>query len=437
MMQSYLLKSLTILLTLFTLCFVINGCRDDDDEPEEETSKLHPDVDTPAYPILLEANSLHIFTVQDFFEDKINGTYGNIFKDRMELFIDNFTPAQSTEEPDDDADILSSNDLGYTRSIWTEVSNSEKDALLYAKAWEVDNLPLRDSRYTQNDREYRILTNGVLQQSRTSDYMPLYEVIDKNIYEKRQEVVFTWDFGGAADVDAKEDVSRDDIDDWETIFINRSYTILPYASIWGDDYKFSEGAIIYGATRSIAKDILVIEAVYNNEGNNNKKFTIEKAKISSGANDITTALAPYSSDNNASVHLNYQFTEDFFSHHSVFLQFDTLQKQAHLFTTNNASDSDKIKVPYIEHYDKSYIEIDLSSLTKSQLDGLNIPAYFNPIIAGPFGDDNDFYYGKHYIKTDDAQRLKLEPVFFLNNIAKNDVAQAFENWRSERHEEEK
>ncbi len=439
-MQTNLLKSLAIILTLFSLSFVLTACHDEDDEMEDdEISELDPAVGESAYPILEDEGSLHIFTVEKFIQHDTADTDGNIYKDQMELTFDSFLPALSTEEPDiDDDENLSDNDLGYTQIYWYEESNEDNTALDdYPPRWK-DRDPLSDSKFLNNDREYLIVSDGEISDIYDSNYRPLYEVIDEEIYERHQSVVFVWDFDDidfASDtLESERDVSGDDLKDWERLFIYQGYDILPHASIWGEDDEFSQGATIYGATRSIAKNIVVIEAVKKNSNDN---YSLSTARFHSGTDDIETWLGNnYPADGDAGSHLEYLFTVDFFTHHFLYMQFDTINKEVQLFTTNTTIPDNRITVEYSVNTEEKYIEIYTSSLAKTTLDGLNLPAYFNPVIAGPFGDDNDYYYGKRYIETDYDQRLKLEPVFFLNSTAKSDVETAFQEWRIERHEEE-
>jgi hypothetical protein len=407
---------------LLALVVGLAGCNDD--EIEEDDSDLDPDVEVPAYPILEREKSLHLFSVEAFGQDP------NIFADRMELFIDNFTEAASTEEPDEDKDEdLSRNDLGYTRLIWSEIANEEKTALLSPMLWYLDNAPLLDSRFTNNDRPYRILEKGVLSATYESDYKPLYEVIDDNIYERHQSVVFVWDFGGANGVESEEVVAGDELADWESKTIGGTiYPILPHATIWGQDVDFTSGAMIIGGTRSVAREIIVIEAVRGDSG-----YSLTTARFATGDVAVDTVLE---SHNLASEPLDFRFSVDFFTQRLIHIQFDTVVKKAYLYLANGAPLADKVEVDYIAHPEEFWIELNTSALPKSALEGLGLPAYFHPVIAGPFGDTRDYYYGKRYIKTEGAARLKLDPVFFLNATAKKDVENAFREWRVDRHEEE-
>ena len=131
------------------------------------------------------------------------------------------------------------------------------------------------------------------------------------------------------------------------------------------------------------------------------------------------------------------------------MQFNTTNKTAQIFTSTGDSiaidpcpptspdnmDCQRINVPYIEHLNENYIEIDTSTLSQQRLKEYNLPGYFNPIIAGPFDTAKRFYYGKRYIKTDSDNRIKISPMFLLNDTAKNNVENAFKDWREEMYQD--
>lgn len=403
---------LTLHIFFIFLCTALAACHED---KLEDAEALDPYVDTPANPILAAEGSLHLFTFSTFTED-----IADIRNDLMVLSFDNFTPSSSNIEPDKDED-KTQNDLGWTQTSWDEDTvkwlsiESPKSSIVFNKP-----------------RQYRVLKDNELSAPTTTLNQPIYEAIDENVYERQLAATFVWDLGNYTD-EAGDDVSGDKIADYESFY---GFALLQHAAIWAENLYFSNGATIYGATRSVAADTLVIEGV-----DDNGIFTLSKTRFGTGLPDIETALQAYPQ---GSSRLEYRFTVDYATHSKIYMSFDTSNNKAYIY--NTPSGTVYFEVPYIINTLDSYIELDTSILSESEriiLGGL--PTYFNPIIAGPYTDDGSFssditdksyFYGKHYVKTNEINRLKLSPIFFLNPTAKSDVENAFKNWRDQRHLEE-
>lgn len=409
--------SIKFITALLVLCAAVSSCRDS----EEDEDGLNPYVQEPAYAILLREGSLHLLSVVTFYEDP-----GNIDNDLMVLHFDSFSPASTNVEPDEDKDEDKTlNDLGWIRSSWDE------DSL----TWKSNTNPKSSETYGKT-RPYRLLTMGGLSAPVTALNQPIYEAVDENVYERQLAATFVWDFGSYTD-ETGEDISGEEIAEYESLNLgSNNYELLPYATIWGENVPFSSGAKIYGATRSVATDTLVIEAVEDLGS-----FSLTKTRFGTGIASIEDALSAYPQDVQR---LEYRYTLDYSSYNKLYISFETSNDIAYVY--NSASGSVYFEVPYTVHTDPSYIEIDTASLADDAriiLGGL--PTYFNPIIAGPYTSDGSYsgnisnksyFYGKHYIKTDAVNRLQLTPVFFLNNQAKTDVENTFRSWRQTRHFEE-
>lgn len=369
---------------------------------EEDTSDKIK-VAGPANEILQKEGSLHIFKLQTFVQ------MPDSRDDIMLLTIDSFSPSTTNIEPEEDDD-PTLNRLKYKQLSWNE------DYL----SWAVFNDPLLDSKY-QKIRSYRVLDNGLLQaEVNTRLNSPIYETIDDNIFERQLATRFVWDFSRYGAIRSERDVSGDRIDDYKNLY---NYLLLPYVDKWADIHletiRFSEGATLYAASRSVAQDVVVVESVYNNNG-----FDLAPTRIAQGASSLNAALNTFPMGGNR---LAYQFTVDYDQHHTLYMTFDTNLNKARLFTT--VSGAPIADVDLIIDSSKPYIEIDTQMLSVSERQSLHLPSYFNPVIIGPFA--GDFFYGKHYIKTDAANRLQLEPLFFLNTAAKNDVENTFKRWRQQ------
>jgi hypothetical protein len=404
---------LKVVLLVLSGFLLLTACHDDDDE--EDKDALNPYVDTPANPFLVQEGSLHLFKIDTFFQD-----LADIDNDIMVLTFDNFTPASTNIEPDEDED-KTLNDLGWTQTSWDEDTT----------AWLQVSSP-KSTAIHQKTRQYRILTADNLSAAHTTLNQPIYEAIKKNVYERQLAATFVWDLGNYTD-DMGDDVSGEEIADYESFY---GFELLEHASIWGDGLFFSNGATIYGATRSVAADTLVIESV-----DNGSSFSLAPTKLGAGIGDIETALDAYPQ---GVARLEYRFTVDYSTNSIVYISFDTSNDLAYIYTSSSGSTN--FSVPYTIHTTPSYVELDTASLDDSQRFILNgLQPYFNPIIAGPYTADGTtsseitdkaYYYGKHYIKTNEASRLTLKPLFFLDPTATSDVQNAFKTWRQERHIEE-
>lgn len=406
------ITSKRILALLFISSLFISACHDEDDS---DSGKLNPFVDTPANPILTDEGSLHLFKISSFIEDSVN-----VDNDVMVLTFDNFTPSSTSQEPDTDED-QTLNDLGWTQNDWDENTTN----------WLSVASPQSSSIY-QKTRQYRILENNLLSAPHTQLNRPTYEAIDKNIYERQLGATFVWDLGNYTD-DSGKDVSGDQLVDYEFFTApGLSFDLLDQVSIWAENAVFSNGAKIYGGTRSIAADLLTVESV-ENSGN----FSLTNTRFGTGQPDLETAILIYP-ENGA--RLEYRFTVDYATHGKMYITFDTNNDLAYLWTTQSGNVF--FSVPYTVHANPSYLEIDISSLDESIRNLLGgLPAYFNPVIIGPYTEDGtasdniadkSYFYGKHYIKTNAVNRLKLSPVFFFNSIAKADIQNTFKSWRETR-----
>ena len=407
-------------LLVLVLGSVLSACNGgSDDEEDDDVS-----VARPANEILLEEGSLHRFHMRSFYRDSVD-----IDNDIMILDFDNFRPAASNVEPDEDDD-QTLNDLPYSKDSWNETTVS----------WaSISNPLLADSTF-QKIRSWRVLSNNNLWAPVQRLNQPIYETIDENVFERQLATRFVWDFGGYGDIRTDLDLSGDAIEDYQTLY---GFDFLPYAQIWAEsggwvsdgdfDFRFSEGATVYGASRSVASDTLVVESV-----DNNGEFDLALTRFGQGLADIDTALAAYP---HAGARLAYRFTVDYSQHHIIYLSFDTALKTVRLYSDNSGG-SHIAETAYNEHPENSYIEIDTSALDSADRILLGLPAYFHPIITGPFTSDGSisadisqkaYYYGKRYIRTDELNRLALTPYFFMNNTAKEDIKRAFREWREQEH----
>ena len=425
-MKKEFLKNLAFLLTFGCCCLLLASCNNDDEYEEEEDTSA--DVGKSAHPVIVEAGSFHIFSLKEFYQA------ADVDDDIMVLVFDDFTPSATTEDPDEDDEDAdqTANYLGWTQEYWQEETLS----------WGTNQLPKQDSAY-QKSREYRVLTDNQLKAPTTVINEPIYETIDDDIFERQLAATFVWDMASYGIFDSEHEVDRDDIADYENFY---SFSILPHASIWAEDAEFSEGAIIYGASRSVNEEVIVVESVFGDDS----KFSLDDTEFAQGATSLKAALEQYSSDTKR---LEYQYTLDYKEHYSIYLSFETSNFDSTGSGTakvSRSSGSETHDVSYTVHYDEAhnpiYIEIDTASLSSGIRDLLgNLPAYFNPVILGPFSkngsqlsetDVKRYYYGKRYIRTDEDNRIHLKPVIFLNETAKNDIKTAFSNWRIERHDEE-
>jgi len=411
---------------MLSILGALSGCHE---EQAGTSSSLDPYVDNPAYATLVKEGSLHTFTFTTFTEDlnKPNG----ILNDIMVLNFDNFTPAKTTIEPKKDED-QTLNDLGWTQSAWDEIK----------REWSLLNSPKSASPYNKT-RQYRRFNfdTGNLDAAVTALNYPIYEAIDKNIYEKHLGNYFVWDLGNYTK-DLGENVSGKKLIDYKQFY---GFDLLPNVEKWGLDLKnnnvpvrFSTNARIYGATFSVAEDALVIESVFDNNN-----FNLTKTKFGTGQSDIETALLAYQRN---VARLEYNFTLNYGYSNKIYMSFDTISNIAYLYPESSGIGGVEFSAPYTVKTNPNYIEINTANMTESERIILKkLPTYFNPIIMGPFTDDgsvsndpskNSFFYGKRYIKTDKINRLKLSPVFIFNTIAKNDIENAFKQWRIERHLED-
>lgn len=425
-------------LSIFTLCQMTAcnsvDCDETPDDPECIDDGSDIDVEKEANTLLESINSFHQFTLQQPFSSTLDTS------NSAEIY--SFTPAEdSSKQSENDAeDFPEANDLGLTVLAWLDD----------VRRWEVNNAPFSaiGSIYNE-DKSYFLIENGELSNLKTQHNHPTYEAVKKNIFERQLAVDFVWDLGdlhidGFGKIHSELDVSNKKISKLKNHPDTNKIEILPNADIWGDDYHFDEGAIIYGGTRSVAEDKLIIESIKSNNS-----FNMTSPNFSNNHDSIDSALADYPDNSPASTHLHYQFSVGYLINKEIYMQFNTTNKTAQIFTSTGDSididpctptspdnmDCQRINVPYIEHLNENYIEIDTSTLSQQRLKEYNLPGYFNPIIAGPFDTAKRFYYGKRYIKTDSDNRIKISPMFLLNDTAKNNVENAFKDWREEMYQD--
>lgn len=407
----------------------LSACNGSDEE--ETSSDLDPNVKVPAMDILEAEGTLHIFTLQDFDTDPTDDV-------PTRAFIANFSMPAVTYEPDEEDEDETLNDLGWTENKWVDSSRD----------WVLISNPELDTQF-EDLREYRVLEDGNLQAPVAKLNQPTFEAIDENIYERYLGAIFVWDMDNLTDK-AGEDVSGEEIADYQDY---EDYAILPEAEIWGDNVDFSEGAVIYGATRSVAADVITVEAV-GADGS----FSLSPTHISSGDGEATIEDALASFPLYGTTRLAYQFTLNYGTtqltsykpnavryetNNTIYLTFDTNTLEVGLYT-NSTGSSLVTTTSYTDYSTDGYIEIDTRSLDEGDRKLLGLPTYFNPVILGPFSTDgsaltnttdNAYFYGKHYIKTTDSNRTSLDPVLFLNPTAKNDVMSAFESYQDERYDD--
>ena len=400
-------------LLLATFIIVACGCNSSDEEEDEE----NVNVGGPANDILNEEGSLHLFKLHAFYQDA-----EEIYYDIMVLTFDNFRPAASNEEPDSDEN-PSLNDLGYSRDSWNESGI----------AWVSNSNPLLYPPYIVL-RSWRVLKDNQLSSPVQRLNRPVYEAVDDNIFEQQLATRFVWDFDDYGTISAERDLAGDSIEDYETVY---GFDFLEKATIWADkpsfanpddfDFRFSEGAKLFGASRSVAAEVLVVESVYNNG-----PFELAPTRFGLGKADIDAAISAYPHGNDR---LAYRFTVDYDQHRVIYMTFSLADDTVRFY--NNRDDAFIAETDYTLESANSYIDMDTSALSESEREQLGLPAYFHPIITGPFAasdsSDQYFYYGKRYIATDAVNRAMLKPMLFVNDTARKDIKQAFEQWREQEH----
>ena len=429
---------------LFITSFSLVACHDETDctaTPEHESCIEDEDtatVDKPANTVLEDQGTLSLFSVATFVE---NVDYNN---ESMSLQLLNLSPADNSAKQTsrEEREQPEANDLKIDAQVWQENA---------PRQWVINSAPFSspNSLY-QYSKSYHLLENAQLLELVTHEKnQSLYEAQEKDILEQQQAVTFVWDMGdmdleGIGAIKSRIDVANRYIKNYETHPDSDAIDILDYAATWAENARFSEGALIYGGTRSVLNSIMVIESVYDNAG-----FSMAPVLFTTGADTITDALANYPVSDDASASLHYQFSVEATEHHSLYMQFDTANNTAQIFLNNSADstilcqiddgtaaqDCDRWQVSYSENSDEATIEIDIMALSREHLSKLNAPGFFNIIIAGPFSDTKDFYYGKHYKATTVSHRKKLQPLFLLNPTATSDVQTQFQLWRQEAYED--
>lgn len=395
-------KYLTLSLLIITTC--LSACKRRDLADEEKTK-----VNEPARDILADNGSLHIFQLDEFLYDKAI----DIRDEKMNFSFANFSPAATDEEPRFDDEDPTPNWLGYNEESWDEEHLQ----------WVSNDNPHQLSPYNKT-RPYRIISNGQLHSVINGKYnRPIYENHDENIFERQLGVRFVWDFGSYGEAKTEREISLDYIDKYENLY---GFPWLREVKTWSNiDYQqpqFSNGAKVFAASRSVERDVYIIESV--KQGN---RYSLEPTLIQADADSLSDVLKAHK---NADSLLEYRFIIDYVYEHSLWMHFDLNSQTAFLYDENKEGIA---KADLYFNDEQSVAEINTQALDKKDLQALHLPAYFNPIIAGPF--NGEVYYGKFYPKTDEFNRLLLTPIFFLNSTAKSDIKRLIEDWRKQEHDD--
>lgn len=401
-----LTKRLFIIFLLALTC--LNACKRRDLDDEEKAKVKEPGRD-----ILAANGSLHIFQLGDFLFDRSI----DIRKEKINASFANYTPSSTDEEPRFDDEDPTPNWLGYSEESWDEEHLT----------WSSNENPLQLSPYNKA-RPYRLIKNGQIQAELSDKYnRPIYENIDENIYERmfgswqQEGLRFVWDFGRYDEVKTERDLSLDYMDRYTTLY---GYEFLPEVQIWSkldhENLQFSQDAKVFAATRSVERDVYIIESL--RVGN---YYDLSPALISDNASSLGEILSHYQEGGQF---LEYQFIIDYIEEYKLYLQFDSHRDIALLYD-NNKNFIAKAQL-HIDS-DRNLAVINTNNLTSKDLHTLNLPGYFYPIITGPFA--GKVYYGKFYPKTTEENRTLLRPTFFLNSIAKDDIKTAIMRWRDQEH----
>lgn len=393
-----------LIIFLLIICTVISACKRRD--LDEDDSKVK--TKEPARDILAEHSSLHPFMLDELIYDKNM----DIRDEKMEARFINFRPSATDEEPDDDDD-PTPNWLKYSEDFWDESH----------RAWGEISSPLQQGAYSKT-RPYQLIVDGQLQAPVSSKHnRPIYENIEENIFERHLGVSFVWDFGSYGKVKTDRDISHDYIDQLETLY---GFPLLEQVKTWSNiDYqspRFSEGAQVLAATRSVAYHSYVIESLsFNNT------FSLKPTELPHSDSNLENTLANYTSNSSL---LQYRFIIDYINEYEIYLQFDLNSDEALLY------DADKQLIErtnLLWNNDRTLLEINTQALSHNVLEKLHLEPYFNPIVAGPF--NGKYVYGKYYPKTDKYNRELLKPMFFFNSTAKNDIKRVIKDWRQQEHDD--
>lgn len=387
-------NALNKILLITLCCTALIACRSHITEDEDK-----PKVGEAANPILLENGSLYQVAFQQFYQ-ATDPRY-----DIMAVTIDRFAPSTTNIEPDKDDDDQTTNWLKYSQESWNESFQK----------WESMSAPLQQAHF-QKTRPYREVRSSGLSPVLTTTNRPIYETIDDNIFERQLTVRFVWDFAPFNGTKTERNLYNDRLDDLEKLY---GYTVLPHVNQWADIdreiVRFSQDAKIFAASRSVDKEATLIESVLTNN-----EYSLTPVQFAEGEASLDAALALY-----ASTRLNYQFVLDYQEQYSIYISFDLVNETAQLYGTINGASIAEASL--IFNNDRSLVEIDTQALTQAERAALHLPAYFNPVMIGPF--ESKYFYGKRYIKTTQQNRNLLEPMFFFNQTAKQDIEQTFKRWR--------
>ncbi len=433
------MKQYVLLFTILLCCLQLGGCNsvDCDEEPDNEECQNDDNVniDTPAYPILEEQASLSSFSVQRFSE---NSDYN---QEDMQLEFLNYSTAETNEKLTnrEQEDTPWINDLTNTTSVWDEKA---------PRQWEKNETPfLISGSLYQKTKPYRLLVSGNLQATMTSEKnYSLFEAELEDIFEQQQGVQYIWDLGdieleGIGRINDEINLENRFIRNYVTHPDSETLSLLPFANIWDENEKFSEGATVYTLTRRVTKNVLIIESVLQNN-----EFTLEPTRFTQTQDNLTDAISswPISEDTENSLEILYSLGA--LQHEKIRMQFDPDAKEVEIFKDESAntitctievarSNCQRWRIPYKVSNDEKFLEIDLQQLTYATLEDLSLSGEFNFIIAGPFDDEQNFYYGKHYIETAAGNVQKITPSFLFNPVARDDIQRVFRAWREERYDD--
>lgn len=392
------------ILTLFLiLTLSLSACKRNEFDDSDKVK-----VAGAAKEILEQAGALHLFSVDTFiFIPKTA-----IRNDVMQLHFDSFQPSASDEEPEKD-EVITLNWLAYQQDRWDEND----------RQWRPHTTPLLDYKDLSS---YRLFADGQLGDpvSNIKNH-PIYKTIDDNIFEQQLAVQFVWDFSAYGAIKKERSLTGDRLDKYETLY---GYPLLPHVNTWsnirinGGRPIFSTDATVFAASRSVARDVYVVEATWQGS-----KFSLDDTRFNNSAPSLSNALSLYPI---GGARLEYRFTVDYNQHHVVYLNIDLANNLVEFYSTPTGG-TKIADASLIIHSAESYAEINTEAMDNAKRAALNIPSYFNPIFVGPFG--GEYFYGKHYIKTNEFNRLLLPPMFFLNSAAKQDIQSTFKTWREEEY----
>ncbi len=430
---------LTLILRMIcigAICFSLSACQwggqgtdDDENTIDGDTldTNVNIDINTEAGDIFSIENNLYEFTLLRFNQD-INNEKNSHYS----LFFDQFQNAESSVAPDDDED-QSSNDVSLSQTTWNEELFSESYNIEWLNISSPYNIPGSNYALTRSYQTLQLtgINEGQLSTIVNSRNYPLIEAIRSNIFEYQLGATFIWDLDGLGDINKKEDLNLDKFSDYETY---DGRPLLENASIWGDNERFSNGALLYSGIKQVNAERVVVESLLNNS-----EYTIAAASFDGTGKTINDIPADYDIAGGSKV--SFSYTLDFINEYTVYLSFDANTSRA--FYHESESGDAIASSPYSVNNAQSLLTLDAQNLTAEPtagtlqaelLEQLNLTAFFNPAIVGPFKDENNaerYYYAKHFIAATDENRPLQQPVFYFNGQAFEDIKAQFINWRDE------